>query len=305
MSYGVEVISIVEDSMLFKIAVLKKQKDELHLSDTIEGEDFKSSSAKKHSACVVLNTDKVLTKCFHAQAIQQNHLIEHAFPNLDRTQFYVQTYTVDEFQSVSIVRKQHADTCIELLRTKGIYTTSIVLGNILVFGLKQLSDAEEVYTSNAKVNLGEIPNIQKAKDIDIERYVVQGQHINSEYLLAFLAGIQQRIPLINIEDNFQILLEASKSEYNQMLLFYYSLRSAVAVLLVGLMINFFYFNSYYSFVQQHQNVDNSKLQSVLTPLKTQVDRLDKLTIQILENKGSSTSFVLNSIVEILPKHHKA
>mgnify|MGYP000700975176 FL=1 len=297
--YGFEVNLYNDDQMVFKGTVLTKQKGELSLKDTFDHTTFKHASAKKLKAAVVINTNKVLTKCLENQSLQNDMLVEKAFPNLDRNLFYVQICHEKDLQLVSIARKKHVHDCIAPLESLGIYTTSIILGNVLVFGLKQLSDLEHVYTSNAEVNLVH-SKIQKLEDLPNKTYEIQDQRIESIYLLSFLAGIHQHIRIIDVDHNFQNIIESSNQEYHQMLLFFYGLRGAIVLLLTGLLINFIYFNKYYSYIQQQENTDNSKLQSILTPLKTQVDRLDKLTVQILENKGSSSSFFVNEIIKTLP-----
>ncbi len=297
--YGFEVNLYNDDQMVFKGTVLTKQKGELSLKDTFDHTTFKHASAKKLKAAVVINTNKVLTKCLENQSLQNDMLVEKAFPNLDRNLFYVQICHEKDLQLVSIARKKHVHDCIASLESLGIYTTSIILGNVLVFGLKQLSDLEHVYTSNAEVNLVH-SKIQKLEDLPNKTYEIQDQRIESIFLLSFLAGIHQHIRIIDVDHNFQNIIESSNQEYHQMLLFFYGLRGAIVLLLTGLLINFIYFNKYYSYIQQQENTDNSKLQSILTPLKTQVDRLDKLTVQILENKGSSSSFFVNEIIKTLP-----
>lgn len=299
--HSIEVTQFSEGVASYYWCSLKQKNRELSVETSFSGNTSTAIELKNVQVGLVINTAKVLTKVIEDQSIPKNALLEHAFPNLDASQFYVQSISEGPAQIVSIARKQHVQEIVDVFLSKNTYATSIYLGNTLALGLTRISELKAVFTNTALVRLTPPIKFEKTQDLKQESYAIGDQQIESKQVLSFLAGIQQHTPLLKTEDNFSSTTTEAKSEFNQMRFFYYGLRSALAILLIGLMVNFFYFNTYYSFVKQHDSAENTQLKAVLNPLKTQVDRLDKLTTQILKNQGSSTSFLMNTIIESLPE----
>jgi len=301
--YGIEVTHFENGNLRFQHCKLKRENGEISLVESGTGVLDSDLQIKKVEVPLVINTKQVLTKVLVGVSVPNEALVENAFPNLDSKQFFVQSVSDENAQVVSIVRQQHVQELIETFKAKEIYITSIYLGNMLAFGMKKLTDINRFYTTNAQIELLE-HSILKVKEVKQETYEIHDQKLTNQDVLSFLSGLQSQAALLPILDNFTEVLSETKKEFNQMQLFFYGLRGAIAILLIGLLINFFYFNEYYNFVKEHENTENTQLKAVLNPLKSQVDRLDKLTNQILENRGSSTSFLINDVIESLPESIK-
>lgn len=300
--YGIEVTSFKEDDIEYFITVLKASKEELNLEFFGDHKTFFNDKNKTLKACLIVNTEQVLSRELDQPQANIEQSIESLFPNVDLNNFYYQSHLHQSKQYLSIVRKKHIDTIVEKLQSHEIYVSKIGLGNTIVSCLEQFSNLKRFSTSNAEISLDKNLDIKKQSETILSKFDIQGIEVSNLHLLSFLGAVNEHQSIFEVDDNLGIISDSSTEEYKYYLIFYYGLRSAVVFLLMVLMINFFYFNSYYDYVNSNENSENKPLISSYNNLKSQVEQLDKLTTQILQNQSSSTSFLFNDIIKILPSN---
>ncbi|QSS96295.1 hypothetical protein [Psychroflexus sp. ALD_RP9] len=298
--YGVEVTSFIDDDLVFQMTALKAIKGELNIVGFSDQIKFEKNNKKKVKANLVVNTVQVLNRVSTRLAGNIEHSIDQLFPNLDISQFYYQSYNYEGQQFISICRKKHIDGIVAALKKMNINVDNICLGNTVVSVLKEFSSIESLTTSNARINLKNVLEIEKRDNIKTKLYSIEGIDINNFYMLSFLAAANQSLSLFDTENNLDHLLKFSHEEHKQYLIFYYGLRSSVITILMILMVNFYYFNSYYDDVSNNPNVENESLKKTYASLKAEVNQKDKLINQILQNQSSSTSQIINDLIKTLP-----
>lgn len=298
--YGIEVTSFKDGELVFNLAALKAFKGELNLESFRDEKNYKVDNKKTINACLVVNTEQVLSRVSTQPSGNVEQNIDQLFPNLEVNQFYYQSHDYQGQKFISISRKSHIDAIVEALEKLSIYVNDICLGNTIVSVLDKFSTLKSLTTSNASIYIENGLSVKKQNDLTTETYTIEGIDVPNLHVLSFLGAVHQNLSLFDSENNLSDIVKSSHDEYKQYLIFYYGIRSAVAILLLALMVNFYYFNSYYDYVSNNPNVENESLKTTFANLKAEVDQQDKLINQILQNQSSSTSQIINDVIKTLP-----
>ncbi len=298
--HGIEVTGLYDNKLSYYLTSLKASKNELLLEHLTDDEHFFKLKKGTINACLIINTDQVLSRKTAQSSNEIKQIVEGSFPNLDLDQFYYQSHKLQDQQFVSIARRNHIDAIVKNLANKNIYVSNIILGNTIAFSLEKFSRLKQVKTSNSLVTWEEDMNIHKQEDLEPVDYSIENIEIPNTHILSFLGAIDQHSSHFEADDNLASIIEPYNKEYKHFIIFYYGIRSAVALLLITLMLNFYYFNKYYDFISNNPKVNNEDLKNTYTKLKSQVDQQNKLINQILYDQTSSTSYVVNDIIKTLP-----
>ena len=305
LSYGIEVTDFDDKNIKYVLTALKTEKKELNLDSFYTQDSFDLPKQKKIQAGLVINTNQVLIKTIQKKQTTAKQTAEVAFPNIDIKNFYFQSHSYQNKHFIALIRKTQVDNLVVQFEKKGIYISDIILGHSIISCLNKISDIETIFTSNAKVIIssGDL-SIKKVENLNRENYNLQGIDVDNTQILSFLSAVDNALNIFKSESNFDILLDNNRKEFKNYLVFFYGFRAGIILLLLALMVNFYFFNNYYDYVNQNQGLKsaNQSLKATQDSLKTKVEQLDKLTAQILQNQSSLSSYYINDVIRVLPEN---
>ena len=283
-----------------------------HTKGEFEIEDFssytnikelKDKELKKFPIHLSINTDKVLFKQIESNQKEERQLIAKAYPNIDLSNFYFDIISSEKNHFIFISRKEEIDHIIELYEAEGIPIQGISMGNSLLKILPQLTAALNFYTSNSEFSIlqGKLTEVKLIQHIQTEEKEIQGHILSNFSLLSFLAALQVYAGFAD-EGNLTEKNNSLKNEFYQQRFSRLFIPSALTSILIILLVNFFFFNSYHNDVQKLKETSsiNQSAKGKLKVLDSEIEKKEKLVQNILNNSSSKSSYYVNAIIQKLP-----
>ena len=306
--YGVEhaVVDNKETILLFALKKKKRQLD-IHFHKKLDSLDNISIQIPKGvGISLVINNDKVLSKKVLFSKDEDSKIIQNAYPNINIHEFYYDILKQKNACFITICRKEYVDTLIEDYRKKNLYIIHVSFGNHVLNNIREFIGSNEVYTTNALVEIDKegLNEIFKQSDVKTQKYDINGLKVANAFLLSFAAILNVILPkkkngYSNFDSNHHVLL----TDFQQQRFFSQFLKVGLLFFLIILFINFFIFNHYFNKVselRQTSQVNETSKQQLIS-LKENVDKKEKFINDILKSESSKSSFYTNAIMVGLPE----
>lgn len=306
--YGVEhaVVDNKETILLFALKKKKRQLD-IHFHKKLDSLDNISIQIPKGvGISLVINNDKVLSKKVLFSKDEDSKIIQNAYPNINIHEFYYDILKQKNTCFITICRKEYVDTLIEDYRKKNLYIIHVSFGNHVLNNIREFIGSNEVYTTNALVEIDKegLNEIFKQSDVKTQKYDINGLKVANTFLLSFAAILNvvlsnKKNGHSNFDSNHHVLLTA----FQQQRFFSQFLKVGLLFFLTILFINFFIFNHYFkkvSELRQTSQVNETSKQQLIS-LKENVDKKEKFINDILKSESSKSSFYTNAIMVGLPE----
>lgn len=292
---------------LFLVTCLKKTKKEVDLERSFSAVsimDVSKKLANKQHICLIINNDHVLTKVLETEETDALKLVNKAFPNINSTDFYFEIVKQNKISLVAICRRDYVDSIIKTYSDFNVFVTNFSLGNNIVSCITGFIEASSIQTSNALLavsnkSIDAITSIDKSDDVF---YNINGLNTASIYMVslsgALSAILNQYNPLINYESRKNELIELFK----QIRFFNQFLKTGLVFILGILLINFLFFNFYFTELTALNETSQVNLatKNKILSLSTSVNKSQKITEDLLKSSDSKSAFYVNAIVQSLP-----
>lgn len=305
--YGIELIESSNGSIL-NGTVLMKTKNEVDIYKTFQTDSIDSLPeyvSTNKAISLIINTKDVLYKYIDSNQKDEETLINIAFPNINIVEFYYQIISNDSNVHIFLCRKIQLEKIVDQFTALKYQVVEVNLSNFLAQHLHLFSENKTFKTSNSSISLEDdsIRNITRQNFVDIkEDYDFKGLSVSYHQLLSFLASISL---LLKFEPLHSNLIESNKNlqkAYLQERFFKLFSNFAIAFLLISLLINFIFFNSNYTAVQELQETSkiNSNTKNSINALNAEVEKKQLIVENILNSSSSTSSLFLNEIIHSLP-----
>lgn len=310
--YALEHIGVNQDARI-NILIAKKRKGELIVVDkrnVSQIENVKEYNKKLKNAHLIINNNQVLQKKIDTiQMPSDVVLVNQAFPNIDLKAFYYQIIRAKTKTYVYICRKEYVDTLIQNYEDQGIFITKWSVGNTSIVSLLPLFKEESIIQTPQSIifiDNGEIRSIDRIETgsyqneyYDVEGIKIEGIYINTlGAIVATLGGVSKDIVFTNFEEK-----EASQQSYfKQHRLFAIGLPVAIGILLLIFLVNFLFYNHYYTKVNYLNEIGGSNVlqKELLIKKDSIVDQKQKLFEDVIASASSSSSYFIDRVIGEMP-----
>lgn len=310
--YALEHIGANQDACI-NILIAKKRKGELTVVDrakVFEIENVKEYDRKLKNAHLIINNNQVLQKTIdNIQTLSEVVLVNQAFPNIDLNAFYYQIIRAREKAYVYICRKEYVDTLIRKYEDQAIYITQWSVGNTPLVSLLPLLKKESIIqTPQSAIFLdnGELRSIDRIETgnyqneyYDVEGIKVEGNYINAlGAIVTSLSGVDKD----KVSTNFEEKEADLQSYFKQHRLFAIGLPVVVGVLLIIFLVNFLFYNHYYTKVNYLNEIGGSNVlqKELLIKKDSIVDQKQKLFEDVIASASSSSSYIIDQVIREMP-----
>lgn len=293
------------DMTLVSSFVNTKNGLEREIYDQEEKAGFNDAMVPKKRAFLVINTNNVITKIERASTMDEVTLVQKAFPNLKLEDFFYEITSYKNSQLISICRKPYVDECLEFFKQKGITITGFSIGISNITILIPFINKES-FSLNFKVIVATedgIEEVHSGNNNSEQQHNVQGMLLTAKELLGF-ANILTYIKNSHGEkSNFTSINMALKEEGIHSHLFNVLLKSGIVLILVSLLINFLFFNHYYTRTESLRQIQqvNKANKSKIMELTKIVKEKEKLIDDVISSSSSEVSYYLDTLTYELPE----
>ncbi len=248
------------------------------------------------SVVIVVNTNQVLAKKGNGE-YHEKTTIQATFPNLQLKDFYTEIKNTPTNYFITLSRKQYINNILNEYTKEGIIVLDFALGNLSVFALTSSVKDANFYSSNAKISI-ESETIQNIylKEYATETYTINGLQVSNGNILSL--GLILRFFVFKQTVHNQAQVE----EYKEKKLFNFGYKSALVFFLLLLLVNFMFFNSYYTKVNQINSELSirEKSKRKLAELTNNVNKKKKLLNELRSSSSLSVSKFIDEIVIGVP-----
>jgi len=248
---GFEIVLLGDNKLQIRLVLLEVKNKQIITetkTDTIESlEQLKSYISSDTPLSIVLNGKGILHKKL-SESSDSSNAIQSILPNANAADFYIQKYTNEDKQFISIVRKSIADELIKLLTSQGFLVASLSLGPFLINSVLPLTESIgnslsfEGHTltiyNHGIIDYKPSPTSEEGS-IQIDEEVVE-----NKFILSYAASFSELAlghSQISIEDSF---FAEQREELKHKNIFKIAGIGTLCFFLLVLMINFFLFDAY-------------------------------------------------------------
>jgi Tfp pilus assembly protein PilN len=289
------------------VSILKQSKKELNLESTFQIDSINEISkkvSKNQHAILVVNDKNVLSKTIESEQGDTLKLAYKAFPNINLEDFYFEILSQKNRHFISLCRKDYVQNIIENYTKQKLYIVDVSLGNNLIGNLSGFINKNQIYSSNARIQIENNQIILIEKDsVHSENYDINGLTVSNEYVLSFSGALKTVLKNDKAKTNFTVEKERLFKNYKQIRFFNQFLRIGGLFILGLLLINFFFFNHYFNKVNELKQISeiNQSTKNQIIRLNETVSKKQKMVDDLLKNNGSKSSLYSNTIIHSLPK----
>ncbi|RXG11483.1 fimbrial assembly protein PilN [Leeuwenhoekiella aestuarii] len=270
--YGLEVITDTETQtyQLVQAKVVGGELEPISFESLDNFEELFEKIPRGSQVFLNYNTTQVIKKETTVQTDLYKQ-VKQVFPNLKLEDFYYEAHKNTTSSEIAICRKEVIDRFIESLSTNKIYVTQWSLNGLLKKSLD--------------------------KTITVSSIPLEEQFIAAFSGTFVLATGNRRTEFSYGERQIQ-----KKQLFHQERIYKLGLPTAVGFLLVALIINFLFFNSYYSEIEELREVTtlNSTQKQLVLKLQEEVTKTEQLLKDVQKSSGSKTSYFIDQLVKDLP-----
>lgn len=311
-TYGNSFIAIEhtfsEEKEQFHFLFLKKKKNEFFIekSKTAKSLDALLSEIPKLCPVVItINNQHTLQKVVSQHFSSTEAAANFCFPALEQDAFYIETLAVGKNTLVTVCRKQIVTDLLTYYRSKNITVLRISLGNSNIHTLLPYMETNRFYTTNLCLEFDtdhSVTNLQTDVCPPPTHYTLNGLQIDNHFVLG-LAGLTGLLTKEENNNNFNQLNAALFKTFVHSRIYFYGIRSSIALLFCLLLLNTFLFISYQKKTSElnQETLSMQQEASRLEVLKENVQRHKNLVTNLTENSNSKAAFYLDAIAAGVPK----
>ncbi|MEP0262330.1 hypothetical protein [Dokdonia sp.] len=299
--------------MSIAVLIAKKRKGELLLEEravvsTVE--DIKEHYDTLRYAHLIINNDLVLQKTVQiTQKVPDTVIVNGAFPNIELDAFYYEIIRTEVTAYVYICRKAYIDGLIKTYEDQKLFITAWSLGSTALVSLfSLLEDVSEIQTVKTTLSLekgkltGIFPTIEReyqTRYYDVEGLKVEGDYVNAlGAIVRIIGGTDDDL----VTTNFNEREGEQQSHFKQHRIFAIGVPLTIGALLLIFLVNFLFYNHYYTEVTSLQEVGETNVlqKQLLIKKDSIVNQKQKLFEDVIESASSSSSYFLDEIIQEMP-----
>lgn len=284
-----------------------KKKGEFEKSNTISSTSVKelSNQLKKNQHCfLTLTNNQVLLKATNVSG-NEAKIISTAFPNIELEEFYYEILKTSSQQLVALCRKEHVHQIIAEYQNEGIRIIGFSLSFFSIQNLLPLLKEDEISFSKYEIRKkgNQLLSFGKNTNSAEIAYEIEDLTVNSKYLLPLASLFNYEANNSFIRSNTSLKNSDLRKEHKQKVFFKKGMLAGISLLLISLLLNFMFFSSYYTELQELSGQYEEELtQKQANNLKAQeIAAKEKLVSNIFNNSTSKSSYFLNRIIKSKPK----
>ncbi|WP_442845073.1 PilN domain-containing protein [Leeuwenhoekiella sp. H156] len=257
--------------LLVKAKLIKNELEILENKEFIKLEEVFTLIPKNSQLFLIYNTAQVIKKTVPLQK-DLFKAIKQAFPNLQPEDFYYEGYFTELETELALCRKAPLDEIIKICQDNKIYVTGWSLNSILY---KSLENKLKEATLNTE----------------------------EKYLIAFSGNYTEATSRRFTEFSFDDNQTQQKNVFYNERFYSLGLPATIVILLGLLIINFLFFNSYYSNIEELRQLNalNNSQRELALKLTETVAKKEKLLKDVQQSKNSKTSYYIDQISSGLPQ----
>ncbi|SRX52226.1 hypothetical protein AEQU1_00089 [Aequorivita sp. CIP111184] len=303
--WGMEITIVEGEEKCFGVTAKKKHGEftDLEFLQFSSITDVDKNFSNKQHCFLAINSDKVLIKSVPAQE-SDTKTVSSAFPGLSLTDFYYEILKTPKSSSIAICRKDYVQDILNELEKQKINVLGFHLGITSLQSLAPLFKKEKVNLPRFLIGVEEknIKNIVPNENYSETIYELEDIKVASEYLVSLAMLFSYTGANSNSSNNFG---EENKNLFRlhqEKVFFKKGMFLGVGLLLVSLLVNTFFFNSYFKKEQQlnEELVFMESQQNGMEVKLVAVNKKEQLVDHILNSGTSKSSFYLNKIVVLKP-----
>jgi Tfp pilus assembly protein PilN len=302
---GIEITSISGEEKIYGITAKKKDGEftDLEFMEFPSLSQINKKLPKNQHSYLVINSDKVLIKSLPFQENEQKTISE-AFPGLSLLDFYYEILKTPFGCTAAVCRKDYVQNILKDLEQQKLDVLGFHLGINALQVLAPILREESIHTPRYTITTLDngIKEVAVTEDYSPVQYDVEGIKVPSEHLLP-LSGLFNYISKDGgLLSNFVNKNKRLHDLHGEKIFFRKGVVLAIGLLLIALLINTFYFNSYFKREQQ--------LDEQLTLVESQQKGLEgkqkgliekeQIVDHILSSGSSKSSYYLNRIATLKP-----
>ncbi|NGX82680.1 hypothetical protein [Aequorivita sp. KMM 9714] len=302
---GIEITIVEGKEKLFGVTAKKKQGEftDLEFLQFPSLKDVDKNLSVQRHCFLAINSDKVLIKSVPSQE-NDPKTVSNAFPGLSLTDFYYEILKTPKNSIVAICRKDYVHNILKELEQQKINVLGFHLGITSLQSLASLFKKEKVNLPRFLISVEEknIMNIVSNENYSETIYELEDIKVASEFLVSLAILFRYTGANTNSSNNFG---EENKNLFRlhqEKVFFKNGMFLGIGLLLVSLLVNTFFFNSYFK-KEQQLNEELVFMESQQVGMKSKLERVnqkEKLVDHILNSGSSRSSYYLNSVVALKP-----
>ncbi len=304
---GIEYSSTSNDTSGISVLTAIKKKNEFNIEETFEAdsiEDCAQKLKKNQHAFLCITSTQVLLKETTTTGTDAK-VVSSAFPNVELNNFYYEILPGSEGSIVALCRKKMVHQIISSFEEKNIRIIGFSLGFFSLQNLLSLIKEQEVLLPSFTLHTNgrEIITFDRAgQGNEKTDFTIGDTTVNYKFLLPLASLFNYQSGNLNHTSNYNTKNLELKKEHHQKVFFRKGLATAVILLLVMLLINFLFFSTFYSELQQMTGQHEIEISQRLAYNKKYEEVLEKEKIveNILNNSNSRSTLYLNRLIHVLP-----
>jgi hypothetical protein len=299
---AIEVFSKNGDHYAVLEAEQKKKELRISRSDVFSDLEDVKKYKSKNPLVLVINNNQVLQKEVAGNEINDKKLLHKAFPNIRLEEFYYDIWRREASSVIAICRKSYADEVCRLIG-ENFKLSGISLGGCSISVLNGIETPDIITTNTHLIDFIHDDNGVVLQDVDEQKqYNLNGLEVNNTQILSFCGILKCILNLSSTNGSINDVQLQLLENYKQHAFFQKGLVTAVSVILVALLINFFLFTHYFEKLQllnQTLTLNSGNVENV-TQIKKRVNDKEKKLLSFNSGNASRSSLILNEIVKELP-----
>ncbi len=291
----------VQQKLQINFLLLKKQKREFVVEKKeicLELNDLFKFLKKKQHLFLIVNNEQVLTKSINGK-LESQKAVHIAFPNLNSSDFYYESYSNESNTFVSICRKIYIDELIKNHEKLQYNVIDFSLGNLVSAHLLPYLNEDKLQTSNAVLSIKNkvLTNINKTEAGFQKVYTINDLEVNNNTVLG-LAGILSYYTGQTItQKSFTDKSYELHNRFTQIRIFDLGLKAGLSFIFILLLFNFLIFSNYRDKINSiNSEIEvNESYKGNLLSLKEEVVKKKKIIDEITSSETSKVSLYLDKI----------
>ncbi|MCX2839435.1 hypothetical protein OQ279_14885 [Salinimicrobium sp. MT39] len=304
---GIEYYSPSNDTSRISVLTAIKKNNEFEVEETFEANKVLKCARKlkkNQHAFLCITSSQVLLKETTTTGTDAK-VVSSAFPNVELNDFYYEILHSSEGSIVGLCRKKMVHQIISSFEEQNIRIIGFSLGFFSLQNLLGIIKEQEVRLPSfiLHTNGREIISFDRAgQGNENTNFNIGDTTINYKFLLPLASLFNYQSGNVYYTSNYITKNLELKKEHHQKVFFRKGLASAVILLLVMLLINYLFFSTYYSELQQLSRKHEIEISQKLAYDEKYKEVLEKEKIveNILNNSNSQSSLYLNRLILTIP-----
>lgn len=308
---AIEHIGTKKDAAI-RVLQTSYKKNELNITEAHQIESIKSIGdidPKIKHAILIINNEQLLEKKVPLSSTASDKgLLNQAFPNIDLGNFYYEIVRLENTAIVCICRKSYVESLIKDYEEIGVFITKWHLG---ITSISYLGPSIETSTTLSTEGYdciyeeGRLKSVSPSEidDNQTEAYYIQGLEISRKSVNALGAVVSSfQREETQVSSNALEAIAEKQTYFKQHRTFTLGLPIAIGALLVIFLINFLFYNHYFTKVENLESIGNTNVlqKQLLLTKDSIVAQKQKRFEDVIASSASASSYFIDRIAEKTP-----